>query len=159
MRMKSPLQRIKFGAISLAVVLVLSIVGFHFIGGYSWLGSAWIVVITISTVGFAEHSQAEPAIQILTICVILLGVSFAAYTIGGFIQLLLEGEVDRVLGRRKMTKEIERLRGHVIICGYGRLGQDLATQLQHRGITFVVVDQDPEKIEQAREKTCTVNSR
>ena len=147
--MKSPLQRIKFGAISLITVFVLSIAGFHFIGGRSWLESIWMVVITVSTVGFSERTQSDPAVQIMTICVILFGVSFSVYTCGGFIQLLLEGEVERVLGRRKMTKEIDRLQGHVIICGFGRLGQDLATQLQHRGITFVVIDLDPSRVDLA----------
>ncbi len=148
--MKSPLKRIQFGAISLVIVVISSITAFHFIGGYDWLESVWIVVVTISTVGFNEQSQTTPAHQILAISVILLGVSSAAYTCGGFIQLLLEGEVERVLGRRKMTKEISKLNGHVIICGFGRLGQDLATQLQHRGIPFVVIDLNGEKVQLAQ---------
>ncbi len=148
--MKSPLQRIQFGAISLAFVVILSITAFHYIGGYDWLESVWIVVVTISTVGFGEESQNSPALQIVTICVILLGVSSAVYTCGGFIQLLLEGEVEHVLGRRKMTKEISKLDGHVIICGFGRLGQDLATQLQHRGIPFIIIDLDEKKVQLAQ---------
>jgi voltage-gated potassium channel len=149
--MKTPLQRIRIGALSLALVFVSSIVGYHYLGDYDWLESIWLVVVTISTVGYAERSQAPVAIQVLTMVVILLGVTSSVYTFGGFIQLLLEGEVERAFGRRKMTKEIENLEGHVIICGFGRMGNDLVQQLQHRGIPFVVVDQDPEKIRQAQE--------
>jgi voltage-gated potassium channel len=126
-------------------VVLLSIAGFHLIGGYGWLDAIWMVAVTISTVGFSERSTEGAAVQILTMGVILFGVSSAAYTCGGFIQLALEGEVDRVLGRRKMTKEISRLRDHVIVCGFGRMGQDLANQLRHRGIGHVVIDQDSEK--------------
>ncbi len=137
------------GAISLLVVFVLSVVGFRFIAGYDWLESVWMVVITISTVGFSEGSQSTPAVQAFTVAVILLGVTSAAYTFGGFIQLLLVGEFDRIMGSRKMAKEISRLREHVIVCGFGQLGQDLVHQLRHRAIPYVVIDLDIKKIELA----------
>ncbi|MGI9519201.1 MAG: potassium channel family protein [Pirellulaceae bacterium] len=143
--MSTPLKRIRRGAISLIAVVSTSIVGFRILGDYSWLEATWLVVITISTVGFSETSQSPASLQLFTIFVIMLGVTSAVYTFGGFIQLLLEGEVDRAMGRRKMTKELARMKDHVIICGFGRLGQDLAHQLLHRGIDFVVVDIDPEK--------------
>ena len=150
----SPLGRVRIGALSLVAVFLLSIVGYKILGGYGWLEATWVVVVTISTVGFSEQSASPPEIQLLTILVILLGVTSAAYTGGGLIQLALEGEVNRVLGRRKMTKEISKLRNHVVICGFGRLGQDLANQLMHRGITYVVVDQDPEKAIIANAQNC-----
>lgn len=143
--MPSTFTRIRRGAVMLALVGLFSILGFRFVGGYGWLESFYMVVITISTVGYGEHSDQSPAMQMLTIAVILLGVSASIYAIGGFIQLLLEGEVDRALGRRRMTKEIDQLHDHVIICGFGRLGNDLANQLKHRGIPFLVIDIDPDK--------------
>lgn len=152
MQTKTPFQRIRIGAFSLVCVLTLSVVGFHFLAGYDWLDAVWMVVITVSTVGYSENTQSTSVVQILTICVILLGVTSSVYTCGGFIQLLLEGEVERALGKRKMSKEIKRLDGHVIICGFGRLGLDLVNQLQHRGIPFVVVDVDLEKVIQAGER-------
>ncbi len=151
MLIRTPLQRIRFGAISLTSVLLFSVTGYHLIGGYSWLESLWLVVITISTVGYSESPTTSPALQLFTIAVILLGVSSAAYTCGGFIQLLLAGEVEQALGQRKMTKEINRLDQHVIICGFGRLGQDLASQLNHRGIPFVILDTDNAKVHLANE--------
>lgn len=129
----------------LGLVGTLSVLGYRYIGGYSWLESVWMVVITVSTVGYSEHSEQSPMMQVFSIAVILLGVSASIYAIGGFIQLLLEGEVDRALGKRRMTKEIERLTDHVIICGFGRLGNDLANQLKFRGVPFLVIDIDPDK--------------
>jgi voltage-gated potassium channel len=149
--MTKSLQRIRNGAISLVAVFVLSVLGFRYIGQYDWLESVWMVVITISTVGYSENTDSSPAMMVLMMLVIMLGVSAAAYTCGGFIQLMLEGEVERVLGRRKMTKELNRLNNHVVICGFGRLGQDLATQLSHRELPFVIIDLSPEKILQASE--------
>ncbi len=135
----------------MATVFVLSVIGFRTFGGYNWLESVWMVVITISTVGYGESTSATPAMQVTMILVILLGVSAAAYTCGGLIQLMLEGEVDRVLGRRKMTKEMSRLEDHVIVCGFGRLGHDLANQLKHRNLPFVVIDVLPERVDAANE--------
>jgi voltage-gated potassium channel len=144
--MNSPLKRIRNGAIALISVFVISVVCFRTLGGYDWLEAIWMVVVTISTVGYSENTDASAAMQIVMIGVILLGVSAAAYTCGGFLQLMLEGEVDRALGRRKMTKELSLMDNHVIICGFGRLGQDLATQLEHRGLPFVVIDLSAEKV-------------
>ena len=127
-------------------VFITSVMGYRFLGGYGWIESVWMVVVTISTVGFGERSQLSPAMQLWTVAVILMGVSASVYSVGGFIQVLLEGEVDRVLGKRKMMKDITGLRGHVVICGFGRMGQDLAKQLGHRGMRFVVVDMDGEKV-------------
>lgn len=149
--MRSPLHRIRFGAVSLVTVFLASTVGYRYLDGKSWLDSIWMVVITISTVGFSEHSESTPAVQILTICVILFGVSASVYAIGGFFQMVLEGEVERALGNRKMTMELARLNNHVIVCGYGGLGHDLADQLSHRNLPFVVVDVDPEKVQLATE--------
>ena len=149
--MSKTLKRIRRGALSLASVFVISIIGYRLLGDYSWLESIWLVVVTISTVGFSESSQSSPALQIFTICVILLGVSAAVYTCGGFIQMALEGEVENLLGKRRMTKEISKLDGHVIICGFGRLGQDLANQLRHRRLPYVVIDLDSERTELACE--------
>jgi len=149
--MKTPLQRIRIGALSLVIVFVVAILGYHYLGKYDWLDSVWMVFITVSTVGYGEHSSSSDAIQILTMLLIVFGVSSSVYTFGGFIQLLLEGEVERAFGRRKMTKEIDRLESHVIICGYGKMGHDLAVQLEHRKIPFVVVDIDPEKSRLAQE--------
>lgn len=149
--MRTPLQRIRFGAISLASVLIVSVIGFRLIGDHTWLESVWLVVVTISTVGFSEKSGQEPAFQAFTIFVILMGVSSAAYTCGGFIQLLLEGEVARAMGQRKMTKDINRLNNHVVICGFSRLGHDLANQLKHRKIPFAIIDISDAKVAKAND--------
>lgn len=146
------MQRIRLGAISLMTVFAGSIIGYRTLGDYDWLDAAWLVVITISTVGFSENSNSSAAVQLLTMGVIILGVTSAVYTCGGFIQLLLEGEVDKALGKRKMTRELNKLSDHVVVCGFGRLGDDLASQLMHRKIDFVIVDINPEQVKSATDK-------
>ncbi|MGI9472846.1 MAG: potassium channel family protein [Rubripirellula sp.] len=147
--MRTPLERIRLGGFVLAVIFIIAILGYRFIGGFDWTAAVWMVVITISTVGYGESSQLPAQVQALTIVVIVLGISAAVYTFGGLFQMILEGELENVLGRRRMTKEISRLRGHTIVCGYGRMGRNLAQELGAQNVELVVIDQNPEAFAEA----------
>lgn len=143
---RSPLDRLRRGLIILAVVFVASVLGFRFVGGYDWIEAVWMVVITIASVGYGEHSASSPAVQVLTIAVIVLGMTSAAYAGGGLIQMLFEGELARVLEQRRTSRGIEELNQHVVVCGMGRIGQILAADLHQRRQPFVIIDIDPEKL-------------
>ncbi len=147
--MRTPLERIRLGGFVLAAVFVLAILGYRLVGDYDWIAAVWMVVITISTVGYGETSQLPPRIQALTVLVIVLGISASVYTFGGLFQLIVEGELENVLGKRRMKKEILRLRDHTILCGFGRMGKKLAEELQAQGVEIVVIDQDAEAINEA----------
>ena len=84
--------------------------------------------------GNADH------IGIALILVIIFGMSAAVYTVGGLIQLMLEGEIQAALGQQRETREIDRLSGHAVICGYGRIGQMLADDLRRTDRRFAVID-------------------
>lgn len=133
----------------LATIFVLAVLGYRFLAGYDWISAVWMVVITISTVGYGESSELPASVQVMTIVVIFLGISASVYTIGGLIHMILEGELDYVLGRRRMTKEISKLSDHTIICGYGRMGRNLAHELTTQHGDLVIIDHDPEAIQAA----------
>ena len=82
--------------------------------------------------------------------VIVAGYGAVIYTVGGCVQMLIDGELNRALGVRRMTKGIERLRGHTIVCGIGRLGSILARELHDAGKPFVAIDGDLESIPRCR---------
>lgn len=147
----TPIQRVQVGALILALAVVGGTVGYRVLGNYGWSEALWMVVITISTVGYGEHTQSPSAVQWLTIAVILVGMSSAVYTFTGAIQLTLEGELERTFGARRMNRQIERLQDHIIICGIGRSGRNLAEDLKHKNRAFVMVDNDEVKIEEAHE--------
>ncbi len=138
------------GAMVLVAVAWLGTIGFHTLGGYGWMEAFWMVVITISTVGYGEHSQVSSSVQLLAIGVILVGISSAAYTFTGLVQLVLAGELERLQGVRRMSRQIDKLRDHVVICGVGRSGRSLALELRNHGREFVVIDKDEVKLEEAR---------
>jgi len=146
--MRAPLHRIRLGALVLVVVFVAAVVAYHALG-YEWLDAVWMVVITISSVGYGEQTDSDAKVKLLSIAVIIFGLSAAAYTIGGLLQMITEGELERALGRRKMTRDIERLKEHVVICGFGRMGEMLARDLKSMGRPFVIVDNDSGRIADA----------
>ncbi|MCA9135230.1 MAG: potassium channel protein [Planctomycetales bacterium] len=147
--MHSPFTKIRRGATALGLIVLLAIVGFHNIAGYGWVEAVWMVVITISTVGYGEHSAHDGTTQLLSIAVILLGTTAAAYTFTGMIQLTLQGEFDRAFGRRRMEKELSKLKKHTIICGFGKSGPVLAKDLQRRRSKFVILEIDPVNFQHA----------
>ncbi len=151
---QSPLTRIRQGLIVLAIVFVVAVLGFHELGDYDWVSSLWMTTVTISSVGFAESTESEPALQLFTIAVIVFGMTAAAYTLGGFVQMMVEGELEILLGHRRMTRGIENLSNHVIICGFGRIGEMLSSDLRHSKREFVIVESDTERFEDAKSQGC-----
>ena len=146
---KQPANRIVQGFLLLAVVFITAVCGYHFLHGESWIDSVWLVVVTISTVGFAEESKKSPDFQLFTLLVIVFGLTASAYAFTGFIQFLLAGEIERIVGKRRMQREISKLNNHVIICGFGRLGQNVAADLVVEHRPFAIIESDTQQAELA----------
>ncbi len=147
--MKSPLRRIALGAMILAVVLGASVLGYR-LAGWSWVDSLYMVVISVATVGYREMGEMTDALKLFTMVVIVVGISVSGYILGAFVQLLTEGEIERALGQQRMSREIEKLHDHVVVCGFGRIGQRLCEDLHRRGRGFVAIESDASRINNAR---------
>ena len=78
--MNSPFDKIRRGATALALIVILAVVGFRVVADYDWIEALWMVIITVSTVGYSEHSGQGWATQLLSIAVILLGTTAARLT-------------------------------------------------------------------------------
>ncbi len=147
--MQGSLRRIFTGALFFAITFALAVLGYVRVG-WSILDSVYMVVITTFGVGYGEvHPIDTPDKKILTILVIVAGTSSAVYMVGGFVQMITEGEINKALGARKMTRTIETLEQHVIICGFGRMGQILARKMVDAKLPFVVIDNNAERIAKA----------
>jgi voltage-gated potassium channel len=116
------------------------------IEGWSFMDGLYMTIITVATVGFGEVQQISPAGRIFTISLIFLGVGFFMYVAGYIITFLVEGQIRTVLGRRKLEKQISRLKNHYIVCGYGRIGRVLCRYLTQRYLDVVAIEKDPERI-------------
>lgn len=147
--MQGSFQRILTGAVFFSITLIVAIFGYTLFG-WSLLEAIYMVVITIFGVGYGEVRPLDtPTQKIFTMVVIIAGTSSAVYIVGGFLQMVTEGEINRALDDRRKQKSIDSLRDHVIICGFGRIGQVLARHLADAQHPFVVIDSAPQQIEQA----------
>jgi voltage-gated potassium channel len=139
------------GACFLVLTLIVAIAG-YMLAGWNLLDSIYMVVITVFGVGFGEMGPMTPTLRIFTMFVIFAGCTSVAYILGGFLQMVTEGEIKRALGVRRMMREIDTLKDHVIICGYGRIGQILARKMQESEQSFVLIDNDNQRVTEAEAK-------
>jgi voltage-gated potassium channel len=129
----------------LVVVLAAGIAG-YLVLGFSAIDAIYQTVITITTVGFREAEPLTTAGKVFTIFVIIGGVGTAAFTFSVLVEVLVEGQVSQLLGRRRMDRKIAALSDHVIICGWGRVGRSVARWFPEGEPGFVVIDRDSDRL-------------
>jgi voltage-gated potassium channel len=128
------------------VLTAAGTVGFHFIEGWGWFDSFYMVVITLSTIGYQEVHPLSHAGRTFNIGLITAGVGMVFLMIGALTQALLEFELIKVFGRRRMQREVANLKNHYIICGAGRVGNSVAHELARKPHSFVIVETDPKSV-------------
>lgn len=140
----------KFKIVLLILVLVISFgtLGYTIIEKWSFLDSLYMTLVTLSTVGFGEVYPLSPTGKIFTMILVIFGVAGAGYTISVIGQMIVEGEIRKLLGRRKMEKSLKDLKDHYIVCGYGRVGRRICKEFCIRKVPFVVIEKDPQSLEQ-----------
>jgi len=134
-------------ALALAALFVAGTVGFHFLEGWPWFDCFYMVLTTVTTIGYAEVHPLSYAGRIFNVFIIVAGVGSVFLLIGFLAQALLEFELRQFFGRRRMEREIERLRDHYIICGAGRVGRSVARELALRPAPFVVIESSQDKLQ------------
>jgi len=135
-------RSVVLGTVLLAFWILLGTVGFTLLEEWSLVDSLYMSIITISTVGFGEVQPLHPAGRMFASFIIVAGIGTAVYTFTGLGQLVLEGELANLLGRRKMMNELVKLKDHYIVCGFGRVGAVVAEGLRDEGIAMCVVEKD-----------------
>ncbi len=137
-------RHVVLGICLLAAIILVGWVGYVLLG-FGTLDALYQTVTTITTVGFREVEPLTGAGQIFTMVLILAGVGTALYTLTVLLELLVEGHLGQAMERRRMDKRIAALTGHVIVCGWGRVGRAIARELDTAGRAFVVIDNDPDR--------------
>ena len=112
---------------------------------YTLTDAVYMTIITISTAGHMEAQPLSAGGRLWTVFVILSGVITAAIFLSLLAAMVVEGQVRRILGRRQLEHKINNLRQHVIVCGYGHMGEMITAELKSAGIDVVVIDKDPER--------------
>jgi voltage-gated potassium channel len=138
-------RRLKAVALALLLLTAAGTAGFHFIEGWSWFDSFYMVVITLSTIGYEEVHPLSHAGRVFNTAFIIAGVVLVFLMIGALTQALLEFELVKVFGKRRMEREVVKLKDHYIICGAGRVGNSVAVELARKPRAFVIVENDEKR--------------
>jgi voltage-gated potassium channel len=142
---RDPFRRVWIGLGALALVLVIGTVGYLALG-FDLLDAVFQTVSTVTTVGFNSPHALGTAGKVFTIVLILVGVGTALYTFTAVFGLVVEGHMQDLVRRRRMQRDIDRMRDHVIVCGWGRVGREVARFLTSAGWDVVIIDRDAERL-------------
>lgn len=150
--MSTSLARILIGVAGFLAVCGVGSLG-YMAAGWSALDAIYMVIITIFGVGYGEVNAVDSAaLRGFTIGVIIAGYVAAVYVVGAIVQLVTEGEIHRALGDKRTMSGIEGSSGHVIVCGYGRIGRILCEELREAQVPMVLIDTEEETVAAARER-------
>ena len=144
----NPRRQIFYGLALLAGVVVVGIIGYMVIEGASLFDAFYMVAITVSTVGFSEEFPLSTMGEMWTVLIIVMGLGLVLYTAVSSIEYLID--LDEARRRKKMESDIAKLRDHVIVCGWGRVGRGTWSALHKRGVPVVVIEFDADRAEAGR---------
>jgi voltage-gated potassium channel len=145
MKSLPPLTRLRGSLGLLALVVLSGAVGYHFISHTNPLDSLYMAVTTLFTVGFRELGDVTSASKAFTILYLVAGLGVATYALSNLTALIVEGDLQGYLRERRMEKRLEDLKDHIIVCGLGKMGFQVALELREAGIPFVVIESDTNK--------------
>lgn len=136
----------------LAGVLLTGTLGFMIIEGVPAIDAVYMAAISVTTVGFREVFPLSTAGRLFTIGFILTGLGIVFYIAQTLVEDTMEGRIRKILGRRKMEKNIARMSGHVIIAGFGRMGEIVCREIGRLGREFLVIEANPDRFAAAEER-------
>ncbi len=147
-RLDQTRREILFATLLLLCLLAVGTVGYALIEGWAWMDGLYMTFITLTTIGFGEVGSLSTIGRFFTIFIALVGIGSVAFVAARSAQLLLASES---LHKRRVWRKIKTMHDHYIICGVGRIGRRIATDLQREGKSFVVIDWDAAKVEALQE--------
>ncbi len=129
-----------YGLGLLFIVLVVGTLGFHYFEGHTLLLDLYMTVVTIFTVGFGDFYPETNQGRIFAIFIIIMGFCAMTYFVASVVALLSEGHITKFMRRRKMEAKLAELSNHIIVCGCGRVGQQVVKVLRRNRVSVVAID-------------------
>lgn len=145
------LSRLRLSVLAVIALLLLGTLGFHVIAGWAILDCLYMTVLVLTTIGFREVGPIGASGKVFTIVLALVGLTVIAVAFGSIIEALVSEDIRATLKRKKMDRKIASLRNHYIVCGYGRMGQQIVKDFMAAGAPFVVVESNPEQLPRLQE--------
>ena len=141
-------RRFLYASAAIVFMIVVGSIGFHFFEDYTWNESIYIATQTVTTVGYGDLTPKSIRGQLFATVFMLVGVGTVLYSLTILAQATIQSQVLEVLGVRRKTKEMEKLKNHYIVCGAGRVGRRIIRNLQKENLSFVVIERDSKKVAQ-----------
>jgi voltage-gated potassium channel len=145
-----PLSRFRLAAALLGVIIVYGITGYMLIDGWNLLDAFYMVIITISTVGYTEIHPQSAAGRIFTSTLIVTGVGTMLYGFGVFAETLADNAFGKYRRDRQLERSLNLLHDHFILCGYGRIGTEIVAEFEDHKVPYAVIDQTEEAVGRLR---------
>jgi voltage-gated potassium channel len=146
----SPLRHLIFG-VSYMLVVMAGAAGAYVKAGWTFADAVYMVIVTVYTVGYGEVRPVEsPLLRGITIATIVLGCTGMIYLTGALVQFITLNQINQIFGIKRMSNQIDRLRNHIIVCGFGRIGLMLAQGLHDGGADFVILEPADGRVALAR---------
>ncbi|SMB87152.1 voltage-gated potassium channel [Desulfonispora thiosulfatigenes DSM 11270] len=143
-----PLRQRLSLVISIVTYLTIGTIGFKLIEGISFFKAFWLMIVSVLTIGYGDIYPITQEGKIFALVIIPIGVVLITYNTGIIVSYIVDGKISRVLGRRRMDREISKIQNHIIICGLGRVGQQVAANLaREKDIPLVIIDKDIDTLE------------
>ena len=130
---------------------LIGIIGFMIIENYTFIEAFYMTVITVTTVGFLEVHPLSEAGRIFTALLSIIGIGIFFYGVTAIVGFIIEGEFRNFFKNYKMTKRIDKLNNHVIVCGYGRNGEQVCEELADDKQPFVLIEINPDALEEYKQ--------
>ena len=142
------------GLIVALLIALISIgtAGFHFVQGWGWFKSLYTTLMTVSTIGAGPENELSGRGEFFNVILILLGIATVAFAIGTLTKAMIEFELGSFFGRRRMEKELSSLKNHFIVCGVGRVGRRVASEVAARKYPLVIIERDSDRAAWAQER-------
>ncbi len=140
----------------MTAVLIVGVFGYRFISDFGWLDALYMTIITVTTVGFSEVKTLEPEGKIFTLMLIVSSVFIVGFAISVITEYILGRNSMQLLKKKKVKQKIDKLSGHVVICGYGRNGSQAVERLKAYNQPFVVIENNKEVIEKYEDEVLFV---
>jgi voltage-gated potassium channel len=144
--MTNPAKQLWFFGLIMTVIGLVGTIGYSMLEGWNWLDSFYMTVITLTTIGFGEVHPLSEHGQLFTLFLIIIGMSAVVYSAQSVMRLIVEGQVRKYLGRRKMEREVKRMKNHCILCGFGRTGRKICEELKKEKIPYVVIERNSKAV-------------